>query len=416
VEPVRTQGPLAAKPRPLLLNASLAVVRQLGGLAALVLIGIVVSPHDTRGGNIFMSDSNLFDILARVSNVGLLAVGMTLVVLTAGIDLSVGSVLSLGTVVAAMLLLERGWNPASILAAPCLALGAGLAAAALAGRAAAGGGRTAAARAGTLAFIIAAPLAGFGFASLLATGLPVPVILLAVMSVGLVVGCVNGLLVAYGGLQPFIATLSTMIGVWGLAWLVTGENNARRRIASDAAYAGFNWLGSRVGGVIPVPGLVLIAIVIAVHLIIRYTSVGRRLYAIGGSEEATRLSGVPVDRTKVLVYGCSGLLAALAGTLWAAQYHQGYPDAGLTKELDAIAAVVIGGTSLMGGRGGVTGTLTGVLMFGVLSNILQLKEFTTSWQRFATGGIIALAVLIQQGQVQALVKRYLVTLRGDKGR
>src|SRR5205807_4723520 len=119
------------------------------------------------------------------------------------------------------------------------------------------------------------------------------------------------------------------------------------------------------------------------------------------------LSGVPVNATKVLVYGASGLLSALTGVLWAAQYNQGFPDAGQGAELDAIAAVVIGGTSLMGGRGGIPGTFMGVLMFGILNNILTLLQYTTNWQRLVTGGIIAAAVLLQEGRLKAGLARLL---------
>jgi simple sugar transport system permease protein len=370
-----------------------AAVRLFGGLAALVVIGIMVSPRARDGSIIFLQPDNLFDVLARVSNVGILAVGMTLVIITGGIDLSVGSVLSLGTVIAALLLLERGWNPAVGIAVPALALVAGAIAAVvvskLLSRRASGSGPAVG------AFVVVAALIGWLAASIAPHGFPVPLVVLSVTAIGLLVGALNGALVAYGGLQPFIATLATMIGAWGLAWLIPGEANARRHISTgEADYAMFNWLGSRIAKV-PVPGLFFITILLIAHWLLRSTSLGRRLYAIGGNEEATRLSGVAVDCTKVLVYGVSGLLAAFTGTLWAAQYHQGFPDAGREYELNAIAAVVIGGTSLMGGRGGVLGTFMGVLMFGVLNNILTLLQYSTNWQRIVTGAIIVAAVLLQ---------------------
>lgn len=402
----------------------LGALRLFGGLLALVIVGIIVSPRDTRDGTIlFLQQSNLFDILALVSKVGVLAVGMTVVILTGGIDLSVGSVLSLGSVVAAMLLLERGWHAGAKLAVPSLALGAGLVAALTVSWLMGERGvpvprgrprRTTRARAGLAAFLIAAAVAALWGARAAPVGMPVPLLLASVMAVGLLAGCLNGALVAYGGLQPFIATLASMISLWGLAWLIAGDN-ARRHISTGEAgshLAAFNWLGSRVGGVVPVPGLFFIGAVVLAQVVLRSTRAGRQIYAIGGGEDAARLSGVPVATRKVLVYGVSGMLAALAGTLWAAQYHQGFPDAGQGAELDAIAAVVIGGTSLMGGRGGVAGTLAGVLMFGILNNILTLRQFDTNWQRLVTGIIIAVAVLLQEGRLRAAVARFARTVRG----
>ena len=391
----------------------LGMLRLFGALAVLVLIAILVSPRTRDGAIIFLDQRNLFDILARVSNVGILAVGMTLVILTGGIDLSVGSVLSLGSVVAAVLLLERGWNAGGALAAPALILTVAILAALLTSWLLSARAPTRARpRLATGAFLIAGILTAIWLAGAIPHGLPVPALVMAVMAVGLMVGCINGVLIAHGGLQPFIATLATMISIWGLAWLVTGETNARRNIATgEGATEAFNWLGSRLGGVIPVPGIFFLTAVLIAHLMLRYTRLGRRIYAIGSNEDAARLSGVPVAGTKVLVYGVSGLLAALTGTLWAAQYDQGFPDAGQGAELEAIAAVVIGGTSLMGGRGGVAGTFMGVLMFGVLNNILTLLEYTTNWQRLVTGAIIIAAVLLQEARFRAMIGRFWASLR-----
>jgi simple sugar transport system permease protein len=460
-------------------------LRLFGGLAVLVLVGVIVSPRTREGANIFLDQRNLFDILERVSNVGILAVGMTLVILTGGIDLSVGSVLSLGTVVAAMLLLERGWHGGARLAAPALVIALALVAGTVVPRLLPERvGPALRARVSGAAFLLAGAAAAAWAAHAAPRGLPIPWLVASVMALGLLVGSLNGLLVAYGGLQPFIATLATMISIWGLAWIVPGEANARRHIstASDTSYQAFNWLGTRItisvpaeaivvmgialvapllllylrpgrragqprrlvtgpnAGIcivlgllsgllashwrgalrsdVPVPGIFFLGVVLSAHVVLRYTELGRRIYAIGGSEDAARLSGVPVAATKVLIYGISGLLAALTGTLWAAQYHQGFPDAGQGAELDAIAAVVIGGTSLMGGRGGVPGTFMGVLMLGVLNNILMLKEYTTNWQRLVTGAIIALAVLLQQERLQTTARRavasWLKSLRGTQ--
>jgi simple sugar transport system permease protein len=136
--------------------------------------------------------------------------------------------------------------------------------------------------------------------------------------------------------------------------------------------------------------------------LLRATVFGRYVYAIGGNEQAARLSGVAVDRVKIAVYALSGLLASLAGVLYTAQYRQGKPDAGVGMELDAIAAVVIGGTSLMGGKGSIAGTFVGVLIFGFLSNILQLNNIDSNTQLVLKGGIILAAVLLQERSLSDL--------------
>lgn len=156
------------------------------------------------------------------------------------------------------------------------------------------------------------------------------------------------------------------------------------------------FLRALIFGLIPVPGLIFAGIILLFWVILKYTKFGRYIYAIGGNEEAARLAGVPVWRVKISVYAISGYLAALAGILYVAQYRQGKPDAGMGLELDAIAAVVIGGTSLMGGRGSMIGTLVGVLIFGFLSNILQLNNIDSNTQLVLKGIIIIVAVLLQE--------------------
>src|SRR5262249_49273512 len=146
----------------------------------------------------------------------------------------------------------------------------------------------------------------------------------------------------------------------------------------------------------PVPGLFFLAAVILFSVLLRLTVFGRYVYAIGGNEEATRLSGIHVDWTKIATYAFSGMLSGIAGVLFVAQYRQGKPDAGTGLELDAIAAVVIGGTSLMGGRGGLAGTLVGVLIFGFLSNTLQLHNINSNLQLVLKGVIIVCTVLVQE--------------------
>jgi simple sugar transport system permease protein len=165
--------------------------------------------------------------------------------------------------------------------------------------------------------------------------------------------------------------------------------------------------------IVPVPGLFFLAVVALSAVLLRATTFGRYVFAIGGNEQAARLSGVAVDRVKIAVYALSGLLASLAGVLYTAQYRQGKPDAGAGMELDAIAAVVIGGTSLMGGKGSIAGTFVGVLIFGFLSNILQLNNIDSNTQLVLKGGIILAAVLLQERSLGDLLN--VKSLLGFKG-
>jgi simple sugar transport system permease protein len=188
-----------------------------------------------------------------------------------------------------------------------------------------------------------------------------------------------------------------MVAGLGAARLTAGQNTAVWPVyTGDNATANFELLRSMAFGFVPVPALIFVAVVAVFWSVLKFTRFGRYVYAIGGNEEAARLAGVPVWRVKITVYALSGYLAALAGILYVAQYRQGKPDAGAGLELDAIAAVVIGGTSLMGGRGSMVGTLVGVLIFGFLSNILQLNNIDSNTQLVLKGAIIIIAVLLQE--------------------
>jgi ribose/xylose/arabinose/galactoside ABC-type transport system permease subunit len=177
-------------------------------------------------------------------------------------------------------------------------------------------------------------------------------VLVAVPCVGLAVGALNGLVIVVGRLQPFIVTLAAMVTLLGLARLTAGQDSAVIAVYSGTnATADVDGLRALLWGILPVPGLFFLGALVIFTLVLRFTVFGRYLYALGGNEEATRLSGIAVMPVKVATYAFSGLLAALASVLYVAQYRQGKPDAGSGLELDAIAAVVIGGTSLMGDRG-----------------------------------------------------------------
>jgi len=377
-------------------------------------------------GNMFLSLYNQLNVLGRNSIIALPAVGMTLVILTGGIDLSVGSMVSLGSVITAMLLMERGWSRSGFLMLPFLALITGSAVFGLTRRI------TSANHLGKLhlplSFLTgaaAAAAAGLIMVPLIRSGFSVPAVLLCVPLAGLGLGAFSGFFIAKKNIQPFVVTLAMMSAVLGLSKTVAGSGGRIHPIYYDAAGtagavapAGFAWLNSKIAffgtELVPVTALFFLAAVIAVHLLLTRFRFGRYVYAIGGNEEAARLSGVKVDRIKIAVYAFSGWISALAGVLYCSAYAQGKPDAGANWELDAIAAVVIGGTSLSGGKGSVRSTLIGVLILGYLGNILNLQEVPGEVQDILKGVIILIAVLLQKGGIVQSVKKYIHRRKGEQ--
>jgi simple sugar transport system permease protein len=383
------------------------------GLVLIFLIGVIFSPVSSKGHNIFLSYGNLLDVLRQVSITGLVATGMTAVILIGGIDLSVGSVMAICSVVCAMLLTVPGLTPSAAIGVPAFAIAAFVVAAALTRFLFRNLARTKHSVAGeraklvldrtrgvvlpVLAGAVAVALALLFALPQVETKFGVIGVLLVAPCVGLMIGAVNGLIIVGGRLQPFIVTLAMMVTALGLARLTAGQNNAVLPVYTGSnAVAEFDTLRSLVFGVFPMPGLFFIAAVIVYGAVLRFTAFGRYVYAIGGNEEAARLSGIDVARVKIATYAVSGMLAGIAAVLFVAQYRQGKPDAGAGLELDAIAAVVIGGTSLMGGRGGLAGTLVGVLIFGLLSNLLQLHNINSNLQLVLKGLIIVGTVLVQE--------------------
>ena len=310
--------------------------------AALALLVILVLGAIFNADGAFYAWSTHRDMLRQVSVYGILACGMTLVIITAGIDLSVGSVLGLVSVLFSMMSIHAGY-PAYI---------------------------------------------------------AVPVCLLA----GAACGMASGVFIARYALQPFIVTLAMMVFARGLAkYLSDGQKVSTYRQLSDGSFESvplpdiFALLDSRIlGGNVAVVTMVFLGCVLIGWLLLSHFRAGRYLYALGGNETAARLSGVPVGRYKVLAYGMSGLFAAIAGMCQAAQETQGDPEAGATYELTAIAIVVIGGTSLMGGQGGIMLTLLGALTIGYLEKILSLNAVGEASRLMLTGGIILAAVLLQR--------------------
>lgn len=299
-------------------------------------------------GALFHADGAFFDwqahrsMLREISVVGILACGMTLVIVTAGIDLSVGSLVGLCAV--------------------CVAL-------------------------------FTMPL-----------GLPDGVGVLAVLVIGAAAGATCGALVAYPRLQPFIVTLAMMVFARGLAkWLAGGQKVTRSFRGPDGDFVTvpsprlFEAIDTRVlGDNVSVVTLIFLACAFGCWLVLSRMRIGRYLYAVGGNFEAARLSGVPVRSTLVFAYALCGLLAAVAGICQAAQETHGDPETGMGYELDAIAMVVLGGTSLAGGRGGVGLTLIGALTLGYLQKTLSLNAYSTEARLMLTGAILIAAVLFQR--------------------
>ena len=284
----------------------------------------------------FLTPENLLNVLRQNSMVGLVALGMTFVILTAGIDLSVGALLAVGGVVAAAL------SPR-----------------------------------GTLVAIAA----GVGSAALL--------------------GMANGLVIAKARIQPFVVTLAMMIAARGLALAATSEQS----VAVTANATGLTWLGRGWIGPIPVPVVLLLLAYALGWTVLRYTGFGRHVYAVGDEEGAARLLGLKVDRVLIATYAASGALAGLAGVVLAARLGAGQPVAGMGWELDAIAAVVVGGTVLTGGQGGAGLTLTGVLLLGVILNLLNLEGTLSPWWQWVIRGAFLLAVVVVQARMQRKVER-----------
>lgn len=394
-----------------------STLHRLGPFMGLILIFLAGA---LLNGDTFINIYNQLNVLGRVSIIALPAIGMTLVILSAGIDLSVGSLVSLSSVICAMLLMERTWSRATTAAVPLFALFMFWACHKIAKRTIHSPQvrRWAAPLAGSVGAAVALWIGYENAANGFSTGL----VMVTVPIVGLVLGSINGLVIAKGRVQSFIVTLGMMSAAVGLAKFIAGKGGQIHAIYYEAAgyvAAGtthvapksFDWLSGKIHifgiNLLPVAGLFFLTFAVMTHVILTRLKLGRYIYAIGGNEETARLSGIDVDRIKIMVFAISGGLSALAGVLYCSAYTQGKPDAGLSWELDAIAAVVIGGTSLMGGKGSVIGTVVGVLIIGYLANILNLLEVPSEVQDILKGVIIVGAVLLQEGTVVRWVKGWM---------
>ncbi|WP_419874213.1 ABC transporter permease [Candidatus Pristimantibacillus sp. PTI5] len=299
------------------------VFNQLGMVIILLLLtaGMAVfAPH-------FLEMSNMLNIFKQVSITAILAAGMTLVILTGGIDLSVGSTVALSGVISVMIT-NAGVNP------------------------------------------IISMLAG--------------------AAIGLAAGAINGYLTAVPKLPSFIVTLGSMTYLRGLALVISGGYPL---VLTNETFK-FIGAGKILG--IPTPIYIMTLVYIIMFFVLKYTMFGRHVYAVGGNEEAARLTGIKVERTLIKVYSISGLLAGIAGVVLAGRLFSGQPTAGNMAELDAIAAVILGGTSFVGGFGRIQGTIIGVLIIAVLNNGLTLLNVDSYWQKVIMGCVIVAAVLLDR--------------------
>nr|WP_287412565.1 ribose ABC transporter permease [Pseudodesulfovibrio sp.] len=294
-------------------------------LIALVVMIVIVSFLNPN----FFTTGNILNILRQTAINAIMAVGMTLVILTAGIDLSVGSVLAL-----------------------CGAIGA----------------------------------------SLIAAEMPVVLAVGVALGAGALLGAASGIIIAKGKVQAFIATLVSMTMVRGLT-LVYTDGRPISTGFTDVADA-FAFIGTGYLFGIPVPIWIMAVTFAGAWYLLNHTRLGRYIYALGGNESATRLSGINVDTIKITVYAIAGFLSALSGLIVTSRLSSAQPTAGYGYELDAIAAVVLGGTSLMGGKGTIMGTLLGALIIGFLNNALNLLDVSSYYQMIAKALVILLAVLV----------------------
>lgn len=310
--------------KPTFKKLALADTMQAMGILPILILIIVVFSFIAPN---FMSEANMMNITRQASINIVLAAGMTFVILTGGIDLSVGSILG----VTAVMALVTSLNPA--------------------------------------------------FADL-----AIPIALVA----GLGMGIFNGLLVAYAGLPPFIVTLGTYTALRGAAYLVADGTTV---INSDIA---FDWIGNGYLGSVPWLVIIAFATIAICWFILRRTTLGTYIYAVGGNIQAARLTGIKVSFVLIFVYATSGLLSGLGGIMSASRLYSANGNLGAGYELDAIAAVILGGTSFVGGIGTITGTLIGALIIATLNNGMTLMGVSYFWQLVIKGGVIIIAVLIDK--------------------
>ena len=304
-----------------------SVWQVLGPLASLIILALLLWWAEP----VFMSGQNLLNVARQASLTAILATGMTFVILTGGIDLSVGSIVALSSVCGGLLMWEFGWGMW-------------------------------------------------------------PAVLVMVL-VGALCGLINGTIVTLGRIPPFIVTLGTMQIFRGAALQLTDGKPIFDLTSIHPNFAIWG-TGDLVG--IPSPVIITLVVFLIGFLVLRYTRLGLYTYAIGGNEQATRFSGVQINRYKLGVYGLMGATAGVAAVMWSSRLNSTQPTVATGEELNAIAAVVIGGTSLFGGEGSVVGTLIGALLMAVIRNGLTLLHVPSFYQQMVIGAVVVLAVLIDR--------------------
>lgn len=298
------------------------------GVAAFVALAIIVAIGSILWPT-FHSLDNMRNVVLGISYLGIVVIGMTMVIITGGIDLSVGSVFALGGVVAV-------WTNSQ-----------------------------------------AGPVAAV-FATIIVCG---------------AVGLINGTLIGVAGLAPFIVTLATLFGIRGLVYQLTGAGATTYSVTGDSAFA---WLGNGTFLTFGIPIFITIVLYVIFHLVLERTSFGLTTFAIGGSEDAAVLMGLKVRRTKVLLYVISAALAGVAGMLQASQLVSASPIIATGYELQAIAAVVIGGTLLTGGAGSLVGTAAGVLLLGAINAFIRYLQLDSTWNNVVSGAFLVVVVVVQR--------------------
>ncbi|MBI0103096.1 ABC transporter permease [Gilliamella sp. W8145] len=298
------------------------ITNNIGILIALLLISIILS----FASPVFLSQENMLSVLRQVSTNMCLALGMTLIIILGGIDLSVGSIVAM---------------------------------------------------AGTLTV---------GFISIGEMGI-VPAILLGLF-IGTLCGAANGVAIAYTGIPPFIVTLAMMMIARGVGYIYSGGQSIR--IFDES----FTSIGTGYLGMIPYPVIYMLVFIVVMLVVVNRTRLGTYIYALGGNREAARLSGIAIKRVEIIVYTIAGFLAAFAGIVLAARMYSGQPSVAQGYEMDAIAACVLGGISMSGGIGRISGTILGVIVIGIINNGLNLLGVNSFWQLVAKGVIIFLAVYV----------------------
>lgn len=286
---------------------------------------------------VFLTSKNLFNVVRQVSVIGVISLGVTLVIISKGIDLSSGSVLALSAVVAASIGQQGDWTQKMFPNLP---------------------------------------------------ELPIILPLLAALIIGMLAGMINGALVAKTGIPAFIATLGMMTSARGLALLYTDG-----RPVSSLTEA-YQWFGQGYFWKIPVPVVIYLFMAFITWVMLNHTRFGKNIYAIGGNVNAAKVSGIQVEKNLIKIYAYAGFLAGLAGLMLSARVNTGQPGMGVSYELDAIAATTIGGTSHSGGIGSIGGAIVGALILGVLNNGLNLLGVSAYWQQIIKGLIIVGAVVI----------------------